>query len=167
MAKKITSEQLARIIQKGFENTASKQDLHIVDKKGVIRRIAHAASVILGILQVRKGLDGKVKEVKVVGSEAVLGLLPSNSREIRGEEVNKKDPDEKLPDATWDETKKSLMQNEYTSENQIKQVVANAVERNHPVALSTRGEVASDANIAATHKYVKGNINFIQGRHLT
>ena len=123
------------------EEIEKAQILHIVDKKGVIRRIVHAASVILGILQVRKGLDGKVKEVKVAGSEAVLGLLPSNSREIRGEEVNKKDPDEKLPDATWDETKKSLIQNEYTSENQIKQVVANVVERNHPVALSTRGEV--------------------------
>ena len=53
--KKITSEQLARIIQKGFENTASKQDLHIVDKKIVgdvdyenVEKIVEAISPVPG-----------------------------------------------------------------------------------------------------------------------
>lgn len=130
--------------------------LHVIDRDGVIRRIVHIVGVFVGVFQVKKNFPEKGQPIKVKGSEAAPYLLPANKRDIRGGEINSKDPEEKLPDKTWDATVENLKQLEFTSEEQIRREVPKTVEDNHPVILATKGEVASEKNILRSHQHIRG-----------
>ena len=87
--KKITSEQLARIIQKGFENTASKQDLHIVDKK--IDALHEEMNLRFdGVDRRLDSVESEVKDIKTILGPLVrtLASMEFDIRELQAR-VNK------------------------------------------------------------------------------
>lgn len=128
--------------------------LHVIDVRGVSRRISHIVDVFIKVLKAKQNLNEKDKQVKIKGSEATSQLLPSNKQLIRGGEINRKDPEENLPDKTWEETIKNLTNLEFTSEEQIEKEVPKIVLENHPVDVSEQGEEADQKNIALSHQYI-------------
>lgn len=154
---RVTTETREKDIQE-HEEVGRVKVLHVIDKKQVIKREKHIVEV--GLLLLGKAkivLREKVKQVKIKGIDMIGHLLPSNKAEIRGGEINSKDPEEKLPDKTWDSTIEKIGELAFTSEDELKQKVPTIVESNHPVTIATNGEAASQENIVKSHKATGGS----------
>lgn len=118
---------------------------HVIDKKAAATRIAKILARALQVIA-KLGVSQKIK-----GVDLTVGLPTSNKQEIRGGEINSKDPDEKLPDKTWDVTVEQLRGLVFDSVGQVKDQVPKVVFDNHPVIVAKDGEVASGKNIARSH----------------
>lgn len=158
----VAEEEVAMEVDKAEDTKVDVQEeekvdkgriLHIVDKKGIFRRVRH---IISQALKVARDLKGKGEPVKIRGADLLKHLLPSNRSEIRGGEINSKDPQERVPDKTWDATLEMIAPLEFTSESQLKSEVKQVVEDNHPVILATSGEIASEKSVTTSHQHING-----------
>lgn len=119
--------------------------LHVIDKKAAANRIIRILARALQIVA-KSGVSQKIK-----GADLAVGLPTSNKQEIRGGEINSKDPNEKIPDNTWDATLEQLRGLVFDSIRQIRAKVPKVVFDNHPVIVAKEGDVASSKNIARSH----------------
>ncbi len=152
----VPTENLENNVQE-HEEVSKTIALHVIDRAVVVKRIKHIVGVGAVVFGKAKAiLETKGQQVKVKGSEVTKFLLPSNKGEIRGGEINTKDPEEKLPDKTWDATLQRIEELEFTSEDELSQQVPTIVEINHPVEVATRGQIASPRNVIISHDHSNG-----------
>lgn len=138
-------EEIKEIKLREEETVEQVKALHVIDRKAAARRITKILARALLVIA------GLTSPQKIKGADLTIGLPSSNKQEIRGGEINRKDPEEKLPDKTWDATIEQLDGLEFDSIEQIKTQVPSIVLDNHPVAVATKGEVASDKNVVKSH----------------
>lgn len=119
--------------------------LHVIDKKAAANRIIRILARALQIVA-KSGVSQKIK-----GADLAVGLPTSDKQEIRGGEINSKDPNEKIPDNTWNATLEQLRGLVFDSIEQIRAKVPKVVFDNHPVIVAKEGDVASSKNIARSH----------------
>lgn len=146
-AVQVTEETVAEDEQEE-EKVQQVKAVHVIDRKAAACRITKILARALLVIA------GLTSPQKIKGADLIIGLPTSNKQEIRGGEINIKDPEERLADKTWDATKEKLQELEFDSLQQIETQVPEVVLNNHPVILATEdtgGERASTKNVVKSH----------------